>query len=271
MRFDRESWRKLYVAESAEHAFLPLAVRGVRDYLLRFAAEDGTLLPSTQDPVVDLAFLIRAKPSEHELVGQVVSELQRVGYMKLTRGRLWLPKFEEAQLARSPGAKRQAAYKARKAGNGGGDEGTGGASPSMSPEALPGGVTGDVSGDASLSVTNEETRNDETTTTAAPVVVVGDFEISCPADLTLTPAQIGTIQTGNPIPDGAISWLTRRFIANYQADLSDKRTLVVWRKCLSKAVSGGWNDGRIKSQYLAQQKAEKTDDTGGYGRAEDWQ
>jgi hypothetical protein len=202
-------------------------------------------------------------------VALIVAELQKVGYLKLTRGRLWLPRFEEGQKARSPGAKRQAAYKARKAG--GGDDGGGSAtSPEASSEASPDNVSGDVSGDTQGDVTREEKRNEETRTTPLAVVGVGDFEVPCPADLTLTDAQIGTINTGNPIPSGAISWLTRRFVANYQADQSDKRTIVVWRKCLSKAVSGGWGNANVKSEYLAQAKATASDNTGGYGRVEDW-
>lgn len=262
MRFDREPWRKLYIAESAEHAFMPLAVRGVRDYLLRFAAEDGTLLPATQPEsmVADLAFLIRAKPNETELVSLILAELQRVGYLKFSRGRLWLPRFEEGQKARSPGAKRQAAYKARKAGGSVGDT-----SLETSPEASPESVTGDASGDALESVTKEEKRNEETTTTAAVV----DFVLPCPSDLRLTEPQRATLEAAL-IPADAIASLTREFIGKSLGDPSDKRTLAVWRKCLSTAISRSWNDPRTKSRFLQAKRAESKDDTGGYGHSSEW-
>lgn len=121
MRFDRESYRKLYVAESAEHQLMALASRGLRDYLLRFAAEDGTLLPSTTDPVGDMMVVLRARPSDKKLVSSALTDLQRVGYLKLERKRLWIVKFEEAQEARSPGATRQKRHREKVKTSGGGE------------------------------------------------------------------------------------------------------------------------------------------------------
>jgi hypothetical protein len=265
MRFDRESWRKLYVAESAEHALMPLVVRGLRDYLLRFAAEDGTLLPNTSDPVPDLAFLLRARPAEHEFVELAISELQRVGYLKLTRGRLWLPKFEDAQAARSPGAKRQAAYKAREEAK----RAAAGTSPKTSAETSPQASPSDVTADTGGDVTNEETRRDETTTTAAPVVVDPDLPVSCPADLRLLDPQIQTLKTGLMVPDRAISALTTKFIGSYQGNPNDLRPIHAWRKCLSQAIGGWWNDPRVKSQFLAAQRA-AGDGNDGYGKPAEW-
>jgi hypothetical protein len=260
MRFDREPWRKLYVAESAEHLFMALASRGLRDYLLRFASEDGTLLPKTSDPVGDLAYVLRAKPTERKLVADVLADLQKVGYLRLERGRLWITRFEDGQKARSAGAKRQAAYKARHQ--------------TPSPETSPGdvteSVTADVTADTMGDVTKEEKRRDETTTPKPPRgVVVVDLEVPCPADLSLIPAQIATLTTAL-VPEAAITGLTKRFIGSYQADERDKRTLVAWRKCLSQAISGWWNDPRTKAQYLNQAKA-SGDDTGGYGPADSWE
>lgn len=86
MRFDRESWRKLYITESLDHRRMSLFARGLRDYLLRFArAENGILLESTQDPVGDLGRTLGAHPSELEQLGAYIDELLEVGYLTLER------------------------------------------------------------------------------------------------------------------------------------------------------------------------------------------
>jgi len=65
----------------------------------------------------------------------------------------------------------------------------------------------------------------------------------CPPDLALASDQRATLES-SMIPGYAIDESTRQFIASSQADPNDRRTLVVWRKCLSKAVAGDWNDPR---------------------------
>lgn len=347
MRFDRESWRKLYVAESIEHRALPLFTRGLRDYLLRGAQDDGTLLRSTKAPAADLARVLAPKDeTERKQLAEGIRELLAIGYLTHSDGRLWITRFEEAQLARSPGAKRQAAWRAnnqdlaaRRAklstnyelirrlrqhdggecsycgitmdfrvgktptsatidhlmpmSRGGGDEdenlvlccrscneqknnrtpGEAGLALRNAKRLSERGVSvlRDVTRDAHETSQREETRRDETTTTSRDVAEVVDLPIPCPADLCLTEGQISTL-LGALVPADAIPWLTARFVANYQADPEDKRTLVVWRKCLSKAISSGWNDGRTKQEYLRsrESKANGTDDTGGYGSSESW-
>lgn len=111
MRFDRESYRKLYVAESAEHRLLSLFTRGLRDYLLRFAMEDGTLLPKSQKPADDLARVLGAAGAERRMVAHAVTDLINVGYLSYDDGRLWITRYTDAQEARSPGALRQQRYR----------------------------------------------------------------------------------------------------------------------------------------------------------------
>lgn len=111
MRFDRESYRKLYVSESAEHRLLPLFARGLRDYLLRFAMEDGTLLPKSSKPADDLARVLGAGGAERRSVAHAVSDLIGVGYLSYEGGRLWITRYVEAQEARTPGALRQQRYR----------------------------------------------------------------------------------------------------------------------------------------------------------------
>lgn len=238
VRFDRESWRKLYVAESMQHRKLSLFTRGVRDYLLRLAEEDGTLFAETTDPSGDLADALNAHSGERKLVERAVSDLLKIGYLSHEAGRLWVTKFEEAQAARSPGAMRQAKYAAKKKstpGSGGGDGGQ--ASSGDVSKASLGDVSTDAPTDVSLDVTKDETRRDETTTPKPPVVAA----VACPSDLRLTDGQRGTLETGM-IPGWAIDELTTRFVAKYGADPEDRRTLVVWRKCLSMAISSDWGN-----------------------------
>lgn len=116
------------------------------------------------------------------------------------------------------------------------------------------------------------TTNDHGGAHAPDVAAVVDLRVPCPADLMLTDGQLATLVTSQ-VPIGAIEQVTRSFVASNQADPGDKRTLVVWRKCLSQAVSAKWNDARFKQEFLRNQREVKpdADDTGGWGKASDWQ
>lgn len=172
VRFDRESYRKLYVAESAEHQLMALASRGLRDYLIRFADEDGTLLRDTSRPVADLMVVLRARPTDRRMVEQMMADLQRVGFLQLDGKRLWMPRYVDAQASRSPGAVRQQRFRERHKG-----------------AAVTDGVTGDVTESVTPSVTSDVTSNrpsrrDETQQTPKPPVVVdSDRETICPLDI----------------------------------------------------------------------------------------
>lgn len=114
VRFDRESWRKLYRSESPEDRLLPVAVRGVRDYLIRYAKDDGTLLESTTDPGADMARVLGAHPDEFDAIKSAVERLFGSKYLSHKKGRLWITKFREAQEARSPNAARQLRYREKR-------------------------------------------------------------------------------------------------------------------------------------------------------------
>jgi hypothetical protein len=112
LRFDRESYRKLYVAESLEHRQLSLFARGLRDYLLRFAEEDGTLLRGSANAAEDLCRVLGASAGERRHVLAATGDLMRIGYLTLDQdGRLWITRYVEAQERRSPGALRQQRYR----------------------------------------------------------------------------------------------------------------------------------------------------------------
>lgn len=163
MKFERESWRKLYIAESAEHRLLSVFTRGLRDYLLRLASDDGTLLSATKNPKKDLVRLLNAQPKEKAQIENGYDDLMRIRYLSLDGERLWIRRFEDAQSARSPGAVRQARFKE--------NERQRKASANTSPPTLPGDVTGNGQGDAGETLQIDETRRDETRTPKPPVVV----------------------------------------------------------------------------------------------------
>jgi hypothetical protein len=104
--FRREPWRKLYVRENLDHAGWPLLARGLRDYLIRMARDDGTLLAITADPGKDLASAVGACGPEIDETFHAVSLMLRDGYLVHDKaGRLSITRFEEAQ-ARSTSTNR---------------------------------------------------------------------------------------------------------------------------------------------------------------------
>lgn len=176
MRFDRESWRKLYVTESMQHRALSLFARGLRDYLIRFAETDGTLLHDTENVAADLARVLGATGSERRALAAAVDQLIAIGYLTFSNKHLWITKFQEAQESRSPGAKRQAAYIARRKSDSADD---------VTSDAKPN-VTGDVTPDETR---HDETRRDES---AAPSVA-DDRETMCPLNLLERAAAAGVV------------------------------------------------------------------------------
>lgn len=156
MKFERESWRKLYIAESAEHRLMSVVARGLRDYLLRIAGDDGTLLASSADAKQDILRLLNPTAAEKRLIGEAFDCLLRIGYLSLDNGRLWITKFVEAQAARSPGALRQERYKHRREGVSGDETVSGNVTESVTES-----VTGDGTADARVTSHLDETRRDE--------------------------------------------------------------------------------------------------------------
>jgi hypothetical protein len=168
VKFERESWRKLYVRESVEHRMMSLFARGLRDYLLRHAEPDGTVLPQTKTPASDLGRVLNALPNERKLVEKALEELLRVGFLAIDRGRLWIPRFTEAQAAKSPNAKRQAELRARRRDSGGNVTES---VTSNVTESVTSNVTESVTETLQVTLQKDETRRDETTlpqTPAAP-------------------------------------------------------------------------------------------------------
>lgn len=92
--------------------------------------------------------------------------------------------------------------------------------------------------------------------TAESAVATESSKIPCPKDLALTEAQRSTLETAL-IPGWAIDVITTSFVASAVADQSDVRHLAHWRKCLSKAISGNWNDSSKRPKKPRPEEAEK--------------
>jgi len=114
VRYDREPWRKLYRSEPFEQRAWPMMTRGIRDYLVRFADDDGTLLQTPgDDPIGAMIRVLNSDVTESEHVRNSLEQLFADGYLVHDARGVWIRNFAEAQEARSPDAKRMAAKRAR--------------------------------------------------------------------------------------------------------------------------------------------------------------
>jgi len=113
MQFSRENWRKLYVRENLDHKAWPVLWRGIRDYLIRVARDDGTLLAATTDPGADMARALGSHADESASVAAAVGAMIQDGFLSHKRSRLFISRFEEAQ-ERATSTKRVRAHRERK-------------------------------------------------------------------------------------------------------------------------------------------------------------
>jgi hypothetical protein len=95
--------------------------------------------------------------------------------------------------------------------------------------------------DPSLQTTAEDLSGSAGAETPEPQQPSPTGKVPCPGNLTLTHEQRGTLVAAQ-IPGWAIDQLTTGFVSSAMADPEDRRPLVAWRKCLSKAITGDWNN-----------------------------
>lgn len=79
--WSKERWRKLYVREALEQRPWPVMARGLRDYLLRLADDDGGLIRDADDPLGALLVALGAHDSEAELLRVALELLRRDGFL----------------------------------------------------------------------------------------------------------------------------------------------------------------------------------------------
>jgi len=82
----KERWRKLYLREALEQRLWSVMARGLRDYLIRLAEDDGALIRDADEPVEALLTVLGAHEEEAELVRGAIELLRRDGFVG-SRGR----------------------------------------------------------------------------------------------------------------------------------------------------------------------------------------
>lgn len=81
--FDHESWRPLFLREPvAQRGSWDVTTRGLRDYLIRLAEDDGTLLKHCAEPLDELAANLTTRPHEHDAVRCAIETLLRDGFLR---------------------------------------------------------------------------------------------------------------------------------------------------------------------------------------------
>lgn len=258
MSSDGRSWRKLQRLERAQHRLWPVMARALRDHLLRLPDDsDGVIFESTKDPVGDLLQALGAHQSERKAIAEAIRFLLDDGYLVHSAGFLIIKNFEKEQTIevdkkRSDAAERKRRQRERERlakedkPEQSRDEVT---EPSVT-------VTEPVTGQ-SRAIREEKRREDYRVTRDRDGVTRDrspqkhpDEKIPCPGDLKLTSDQRGSLEA-SMIPGWAIDVITTDFVAAAIADQSDIRQLVYWQKCLSRAVSGRWNDPKKRPKNPA--------------------
>jgi hypothetical protein len=79
--WSKERWRKLYLREALEQRLWSVMARGLRDYLIRLADDDGALIRDADDPVEALLTVLGAHDEEAELVRGAIELLRRDGFL----------------------------------------------------------------------------------------------------------------------------------------------------------------------------------------------
>jgi len=79
--WSKERWRKLYLREALEQRLWSVMARGLRDYLIRLAEDDGALIRDAEEPVAALLTVLGAHDREAELVRGAIELLRRDGFL----------------------------------------------------------------------------------------------------------------------------------------------------------------------------------------------
>ena len=77
----KERWRKLYLREAVEQRAWSVMTRGLRDYLIRVAEDDGALVRDAEDPLDALVRALGVHTGEADLVRASLRTLQRDGFL----------------------------------------------------------------------------------------------------------------------------------------------------------------------------------------------
>lgn len=260
MSSDGRPWRKLQRLERASHRLWTVTARAVRDHLLRLPDDtDGVIFSSTDDPIGDLLIALNAHEEERDEIGKALEFLLDDGYLVHESGCLSIRNFDkeqadEADKKRSDSAERKRRQRERERERAAGSQDA--RDHGVTCHAT---VTGHVTDPVTVTsrsikkrreekrlpvtrdcdrVTCDESQSQQSTSQQSPTTL---GKIACPADLRLATEQRSTLEA-SMVPGWAIDAITTDFVSTAIADQGDLRQLVHWRKCLSRAISGRWND-----------------------------
>ena len=93
----KERWRKLYLREALEQRLWSVMARGLRDYLIRVAEDDGALIRDSDDPVEALLVALGAHAEEAELVRAAIVLLCRDGFLAVGTRSIFVRNLAAAQ------------------------------------------------------------------------------------------------------------------------------------------------------------------------------
>jgi len=79
--WSKERWRKLYLREALDQRLWSVMARGLRDYLIRLAEDDGALIRDADDPLEALLLALGAHADEANLVRGAIVLLRRDGFL----------------------------------------------------------------------------------------------------------------------------------------------------------------------------------------------
>lgn len=113
MKWEHETWRKLYVRASPQWSALPVYVRGLGDELLRICDDDGIIPLGGEAPGDAVARLLCAHRGERKRIAADVETLVSDGYLVVDGGSLRIRNFVSAQTRRTANAERQAKWRER--------------------------------------------------------------------------------------------------------------------------------------------------------------
>ena len=95
--WSKERWRKLYLREALEQRVWSVMARGLRDYLIRVAEDDGALIRDAADPVAALVAALGAHAEEAPLVRAAVELLLGDGFLTGSARSIFVDRLPEAQ------------------------------------------------------------------------------------------------------------------------------------------------------------------------------
>ena len=93
----KERWRKLYLREALDQRLWSVMARGLRDYLIRLAEDDGALIRDADDPVEALLLALDAHADEADLVRGAIVLLRRDGFLSGSSRSMFVRNLPTAQ------------------------------------------------------------------------------------------------------------------------------------------------------------------------------